>query len=96
MQVKFLTSSLNDLKWFRHYYESVFPQGGKKAQKQFHSTKDLIKENPYIGHVIKDKNILEFSIPNIPFSFIYRIKGEVIEILRVWDERQDRGKLREK
>jgi hypothetical protein len=93
MQVKFLASSLNDLKWFRYYYESVFPQGLEKAQKQFHSTKGLIKESPYIGHVIQNDNILEFSIPNIPFSFIYRIKGEVIEILRVWDERQDRARL---
>lgn len=65
----------------------------EKAQKQFHSTKGLIKNNPYIGHLIQDNNIMEFSIHKTPFSFIYLIRGEVIEVLRVWDERQDREKL---
>ncbi len=93
MQIKFLASSVNDLKWFRYYYESVFPQWLEKAQKQFHSTKGLIKNNPYVGHIIQGDNVMEFSIPRIPFSFIYLIRWEVIEVLRVWDERQDRGKL---
>ena len=91
MRIKFLRSALEDLKWLRFYYESVFPQGTRKAQKQYYLAKSLLKENPYIGHSTDVKNVREFSIPTIPFSFIYCINEDVIEVLRIWDERQDRS-----
>lgn len=95
MRIKFLESALEDLRWFRLYYESIFPQGLKKAQKQYYSTKGLLKENPHIGHVTDERDgVREFSIPNIPFSFIYRVGEDVIEVLRVWDERQNRENIK--
>ncbi len=93
MQFQFSEKALEDLKWFRYYYESVFPQGVKKAQKQYYLTKSLLRKNPYLGYSIDEEKTREFSIPKIPFSFIYRIKEDRIEVLRVWDERQDRMNL---
>lgn len=90
MRITFLQRALEDLKWFRFYYENIFPQGINKAQKQYYFTKALLKDNPYIGHLINENDIREFSIPGIPFSFIYRVESERIAVLRVWDERQDR------
>jgi plasmid stabilization system protein ParE len=93
MRIIFLKSALKDLQWFLYYYESVFPQGRETAQKQYYSIKALLKENPYIGHLITEGKVREFSIPNIPFSFIYRIKENHIEVLRVWDERRNRTEV---
>jgi len=42
-----------------------FLKDWKKRKNNFIAQKGLIKENPYIGHVIQDDNILEFSIPNM-------------------------------
>lgn len=75
----------------RQYYESIFPEGRKKAQYQFHAIEQLLIENPFIGHELQQKNVREFSVPKTPFSYIYRTIPERIEILRIWDERQERS-----
>ncbi len=90
MKVIYLKSALEDLKWFFYYYDKVFSQGRKKAHKQFYAVESIIEENPYIGHVTKENNVREFCIPRIPFSVIYQIIDNRIEILHVWDERRDR------
>lgn len=93
MKLIYLDSAVEDLVWFRHYYESVFSAGSENARKQILLTETLIIANPKFGHPTHRKDIREFSIPKIPFSFIYRCKPGVIEIIRVWDERQDRAEL---
>ncbi len=93
MRIIFLQHALDDLRWFFYYYDSVFSQGKQKAQTQYYNTKLILKENPYIGKLVNKKNVREFSIPQIPFSFIYRVERDRIEILRIWDERRDRAKF---
>ncbi len=95
MRVEYLPCAFKDLRWFYLYYKNVFTAGKEKAHKQLYLTEELLIGSPYIGHSLDDGNIREFSIPNIPFSFVYRVKGGVIEVLRAWDERQDREKLGE-
>ena len=94
MRLIFLDDALNDLLWMRRYYSQIFPAGNHNAKKQYGACKTLLKENPYIGHPAHFKNIREYSIPRIPFSFIYEIKQDHIEIHRIWDERQDRDELK--
>ena len=89
MNIVYLESSRDDLLWMRHYYESVFPEGRSRAQKQFHAVENLLLANPFIGHETHRKDVREFLIPKTPFSFIYRVRPVRIEVLRVWDERQD-------
>ena len=90
MNIVYLPSTVNDLVWFRQYYDQNFPAGRAKAKKQFFSVEKLLCDNPYIGHKIHSKNVRELSIPNTPFSFIYRVNTIQIEIIRIWDERQSR------
>ena len=89
MRVIYLETALDDLIWMRHYYENIFPTGARNAQQQFHSCQQLLLENPDIGHSTHRPGVREFSIPRIPFSFIYRPMPDRIEVLRVWDERQE-------
>ncbi len=90
MKLIFLDSATLDYQWFVSYYKETFPAGRKKAFEKLTATLNLIKDNPYIGHKTEEKYVREFSIPNIPFSLIYHITDETIEILRIWDERQNR------
>ena len=90
MKLVFLSSSKADLRWFKRYYISVFPEGKTKADKQFLSIQRALKVNPYIGHssdTVKDAR--EYSVLRTPFSFIYRIKEDRIEVLRIIDNRSD-------
>jgi len=88
MQIVFLPSSLDDLAWFKKYYVTVFPDGADKANSQFLAIQQLLIEDPYIG-VQNERfdEIRELKIPRIPFTAIYRVKNDRMEILRILDER---------
>ncbi|MCY4002448.1 MAG: type II toxin-antitoxin system RelE/ParE family toxin [Rhodospirillales bacterium] len=94
MKLVFMPSATADLMWMRTYYSSVFADGAKRAARQYRKACDTIRRKPLIGHALEDmEGVRELSIPRTPFSFIYRIVEDRVEILRVCDQRGDRAKL---
>lgn len=93
MKLVYLESTKADLAWYRTYYGSVFPEGARRAAAQYLRAISNLADNPYIGRPIAESGTREYSIPRIPFSIIYRIREEHIEIIRIWDQRADRAKL---
>jgi plasmid stabilization system protein ParE len=91
MKIVFLVSARRDLLWFRQYYGQIFPEGEKRAAEQFKASIATLKRHPQIGHEIKGLTIREFTLPRTPFSFIYRIQHDRIEVLRLWDNRSGRA-----
>ena len=76
------------------YYTRIFPDGAKRASERYLRALDVLQKNPLIGYpVIGIRSMREFTIPGTPFSFIYRVVSDQIEILRVWDQRGDRSGL---
>ncbi len=90
MKVIYLTQALRDMNWVRKYYNEVFPAGRSNARSKLRKTESLISENPLVGHpsdaVIGAR---EFHISRTPFTFLYRVTGENIEIMRVIDGRSN-------
>ena len=94
MKLVFLPSTRADLAWMRTYYGRIFVDGARRASEHYRKACDLIQANPSIGHPVEGMaGVREFSVPRTPFSFIYRVIGDRIEILRVWDQRGDRSRL---
>jgi len=76
------------------YYSNFFPAGKKQASIHIKTTEQIIINHPHIGQVFDgNKNIIELVINKTPFSFLYRINEDRIEILRLWDQRRSRGEL---
>ena len=88
MKLVYLPSSESDLVWFYEYYTSVFPEGAGKALEQFDAIAELLLMNPYMGKRGKG-DTREMVISRTPFSYIYRVADTRIEVLRIWDNRQD-------
>jgi plasmid stabilization system protein ParE len=89
MKIKFLASAEIDLRWYRHYYEDVFPEGRKRANARYLSATRALMTNPYLGTPLEDGNARKFTIIGTPFHFVYRV-GEIgIEILQVKDGRSN-------
>lgn len=89
MRIVFLASALRDIQWFRHYYQSVFPEGSAKARAQLKAIQTLLAANPHADHPSNTGLPLrELSIPRTPFTLVYRVTEQQIEILRLWDTRQ--------
>ena len=94
MKVRFLSSTQRDLQWMQSYYETIFTSGKKNSSKHYFQTKQLLKENPYLGRLVEGLDgVRELNISRTPFAFIYRVSDETIEIIRVWDQRRDRTDL---
>ena len=90
MNIVFLESCRHDLDWLQNYYSAVFPGGHRRAYEQYERAKTFLRHNPYIGHHLEEAGLREFQISRTQFSFVYRIKDGVIEIVRVWDQRAKR------
>ena len=84
MRLVFLRSAEGDLRWFRQYYENVFPDGGRRAWRQYAKAARRLVSLPLLGHPSDGKGIREYAIGGLPFSFIYRVVDDRIEILRLW------------
>ena len=94
MQLVFLPSTRSDLVWMRTYYTRIFANGAKRAAEQYFRACGVIRKNPLIGHPVERlAGVREFSIPRTPFSLIYRVINDRIEVLRIWDQRSDRSRL---
>jgi len=92
----FLTDdAIDDLRWATQYYGTLFPEGLENFINNYTTTKMLLSDNPLLGR--KYERVGGVRILNVvrtPFAFFYRATSTDIQILRVWDQRQDRAKLR--
>lgn len=91
MKVTFLPSAAKDLMWFRGYYTAVFPEGEAKAQQQLINLCQLLEANPYMGQTGKVEGTRRMNIPKTPFTLIYQVTKEDIEVLRLRDQRQGKS-----
>ena len=90
MRVVYLHKALRDMAWVRQYYGNIFPEGARKARAQLQNTEKIIVLSPYIGHPSeKVDDAREHHIPRTPFTFLYRLRDDRIEIMRVIDTRAD-------
>jgi plasmid stabilization system protein ParE len=87
MKLLYLPTAFPDIVWMRHYYRGIFPQGAKRAREQLFAVERLIMDNPEIGRRVPGGR--EFPILRTPFSIVYRLRGDTIEIARVWDSRRN-------
>ena len=49
-----------------------------------------LSEQPYLGSVKVDQDILEWHIPGLPYTLPYQIVNNEIQILRVFHESQNK------
>jgi plasmid stabilization system protein ParE len=89
MKIVFLASAELDLRWYRHYYEDVFPEGRKRANSRYLGARRAQTANPYLGTLQEDGQSRKFTVTGTPFHFVYRVGKDRIEILRVKDGRSN-------
>ena len=89
MPVKYLPSAQPDLVWFSEYYTWNFPEGGRRAADAVRAAEALLNLQPFAGPPLDEPDGLRIlRIKRTPFSLIYRVSLDSIEIVRVWDTRQ--------
>lgn len=89
MRIVFLLTTTEDFNWITEYYLEGFPEGGPKAYGHLERALLNLSTNPRLGTPIARTRYRKYSVRRTPFCLIYRISGEEIEILHVWDQRSN-------
>ncbi len=88
MQVVFLDTAEPGLRWFRDYYDRVFPNGKPNALGKYRASLKLLADNPKAGHPVDGYlDVRELTILRTPFSFLYILDETTINIIDVRDAR---------
>jgi plasmid stabilization system protein ParE len=93
MRIAYSGLARSDLRWYDRYYKQVFPEGALNAHAHYMRAIRLLLEHPHVGQEIDAAGTRAWPIPKTPFSLIYRVRNEKIQVLRVWDNRRDRAEL---
>lgn len=81
--------ALFDLENTLQYIAENNPDSAKKISKKIYDSVIKLSEFPYLGKPCDIANYREIIIPYFPYSVIYRIYDENIEILRVLHDAQE-------
>lgn len=89
MQIVYLPSTRAGLAWLRRDYATVFPAGSARAKQRFHAMERVLRKYPQAGYSTTVAGVRRLVIPRTPFSLVYRVTAERIEILDVRDDRRE-------
>jgi plasmid stabilization system protein ParE len=88
MKIQFLESSAPGIRWMRRYFREQPQLNAKAASESYRDTRNLLKQEPYIGHVFDEiEGVFEKEISKTHFSIIYAVKDGTVYIIDIRDHR---------
>lgn len=84
MIIRWLDDAVNDLQSLRHYIAQDNDVAASRVVKRILQAIDILSEQPGIGRQGRVLNTRELIVSGTPYLVPYRVKNEVIEILRVF------------
>lgn len=91
MKVVFLDSAVEELEWFKTYYDEVFTAGAGRGYERLKAAIELLEQNPKAGRCNEAlKGCRDLVMTSTPFVLVYRITETQVEILHVKDARSNR------
>ncbi len=90
MKLRLLPRAARDLAEIRTYIATDDPDAAAAVATALRKSLALIAERPDIGRPGATPDIREWSVPRLPYVVPYRVRGDHVEILRVWHTRRNR------
>jgi plasmid stabilization system protein ParE len=84
MRVKWLQQALRNLEQEADYLAEKNPAAAHEMLQTFHTNVDLLAQQPGIGRPGRVPGTRELVMTRYPYLIPYRVRGEVVEILRVF------------
>ncbi len=82
MQVKWLRKALRNLEQ-AHRHISDDPEAAMRTMMRIQAAVSQLEEFPCMGRTGRVEGTRELVIANTPYLVVYRLKGDIVEILRV-------------
>lgn len=84
MIIRWLDDAVDDLRSLRQYISQENTTAAAKIVKKILNSIDMLSEQPGIGRPGRVLNTRELIISGTPYIVPYRVKNNVVEILRVF------------
>lgn len=95
LNLVFTQAAQRDLGWFDDYYKQFFPEGRRNAKNRLSASLELILANPNLGiRAVEGFLAKEFSVQKTSFAILYRIDGDNLIVMRLFDQRSDEYNIR--
>lgn len=83
MKIRWLADAVNDLVEIQDYIANDNPHAAESVAKHIKICANSLKEHPGIGRPGRVEGTRELVVPGLPYIIPYRVKNNVVEILRV-------------
>ncbi|MFN0191395.1 MAG: type II toxin-antitoxin system RelE/ParE family toxin [Aestuariivirga sp.] len=89
MRIRWKRPALLDFFRIKDHIAKHNPAAAEQVGSEIQNAAFLLKSFPQLGHGGERIGIFELQVPNRPYVLPYRLNGEVIEILAVFDQRRN-------
>lgn len=84
------TAATADLQHISDYLKVRHPHYRQPTLRKLYDTIRSLRQSPYRGRPGSEPDTREVLFPPLPYVAVYRVKGEAIEVLRIYHGAQDR------
>lgn len=89
LRVEWTRSALRDLEQAQDYIAQDNPTAAREIAQRVADAAKGLTDHPKLGRDGHVSGTRERPVDRTPYLIVYRIRGQVIEILRLWHGRQD-------
>ena len=90
MRLRWSADAVNDLERIKQYIREDNPEAAYHVVRTIYKGCTALKKFPNRGRVGREPQSRELVFTTLPYIVVYRVKGDFIEISRIWHGAQDR------
>jgi len=91
MRIQWTPAAAADLQNLSDYLKDHHPHYRQPTMRKVYAAVQSLKEWPHRGRAGREEGTRELLFPPLPYIAVYRVKGQSIEVLRIYHGAQDRG-----
>ncbi len=91
MRIQWTPAAAADLQNLSDYLKDHHPHYRQPTIRKVYAAVQSLKEWPNRGRAGREEGTRELLFPPLPYIAVYRVKGQSIEVLRIYHGAQERG-----
>ena len=88
MRIKWTTGAIHQLEGIHAFYRELAPYAAAKLYQKIHTSTQRLATFPESGRLSSDGAFREVVVPGCDFIIAYRVRGNAVEIVRVYHARR--------
>lgn len=89
MKLRWTRRALIDFEEAHDHIAQDSPEAARQIAQRLLNATEILLEYPHIGRVGEDEDSRQWLVDKTPYLLVYAIRGDVIELWRVWHPTRD-------